>query len=63
MSPAAALRSQSFSHRHRRIAELVTERAERLEREQSYPAPYWALLELAREATRETPPTTASLFQ
>jgi hypothetical protein len=63
MSPAAALRSQSFSHRHQHIAELVTERATRLEQEQGYPAPYWALLELAREATRETPPTTASLFQ
>jgi hypothetical protein len=62
MSPAAALRSRSFSHRHQRIAELVTERAARLEQEQGYPAPYWALLELAREATRETPPTSASLF-
>jgi len=63
MSPTAALRSQSFAQRHQHIAELVTERATRLEQEQGYPAPYWALLELAREATLETPPTTASLFQ
>lgn len=52
MSAAAALRNKAFSDRERRLAQWVSERAARLTRDQGYPPPYWALLDLAREAAR-----------
>jgi hypothetical protein len=54
MSAAAALRNKFFSDRARRLALRVSERAARLIREQGYPPPYWALLDLAREAATPT---------
>jgi hypothetical protein len=54
MSAAAALRNKAFSDRERRLALRVSERAARLTRDQGYPPPYWALLDLAREAARPT---------
>ena len=50
MAAAAALRNKAFSERERRLALRVSERAARLTRELGYPPPYWALLDLAREA-------------
>jgi hypothetical protein len=50
MSAAAALRNKAVSDRERRLALRVSEGAARLTRERGYPPPYWALLDLAREA-------------
>jgi preprotein translocase subunit Sec61beta len=50
MSPSAALRSQAFSERQRRIAAGVVERAARFEQAEGYVPPYWILLGFAREA-------------
>jgi hypothetical protein len=50
MSAAAGLRNQEFSSRQRRIAAIVTGRAEEHLHAKGYPPPYWTLLELAREA-------------
>jgi hypothetical protein len=53
MSARSALRNQSFSARQRALATEVTTRAAELEREQGYPPPYWALLDLARSVVAE----------
>jgi len=53
MSARSALRNQSFSARQRALAAEVTTRAAELEREQGYPPPYWALLDLARSVVAE----------
>jgi hypothetical protein len=53
MSPSAALRSTEFSRRQLEIAGVVTARANRLEGDQGYPPPYWALVDLARGAVAE----------
>jgi hypothetical protein len=50
MSATAALRNQEFSSRQRRIAAMVTVRAEEHLHSKAYPPPYWTLLQLAREA-------------
>jgi hypothetical protein len=50
MSATAALRNQAFSARQRALAEEVTDRAARWQREHGYPPPYWMLLDLARRA-------------
>lgn len=54
MSARSALRNQAFSARQRALAEEVTKRAAAMEREQGYPPPYWALLDLARSVVAET---------
>jgi len=51
MSAAAALRNSAFSARQRLLAGHVHEAAARFMRERGYRPPYWALLDLAREAT------------
>jgi len=56
MSARAALRNQAFGARQRRIAAEVHRRLAELERAQGYPPPYWAILDLARQATRPRPP-------
>lgn len=50
MSTAAALRNSAFSERQRLLALRVTAAADSVARGQGYPPPYWALLELARDA-------------
>lgn len=57
MSAAAALRNRAFGERQRRIAAEVQDRIAVLERDQGYPLPYWAILDLAREATQRHPPS------
>ncbi len=56
MSARAALRNRAFDLRQRRIAAEVNDRIAVMERDQGYPLPYWAILHLAREATRLHPP-------
>lgn len=53
MAPAAALRNASFSTRQRRLAERVRREAEALAATRGYQAPYWVLLELARDAASD----------
>ena len=55
MSARSALRNQAFSIRQRALAEEVAKRAAVREREQGYPPPYWALLDLARSVVAEAP--------
>jgi hypothetical protein len=52
MSATAALRNQAFSARQRALAARVAADADRFAAEQGYPAPYWVLVDLAREAAR-----------
>ena len=56
MSSRAALRHRAFSERQRRIAARVADDAAHLARQQGYPPPYWALLDLARHATTSQAP-------
>jgi hypothetical protein len=56
MSAAAALRNRAFGERQRRIAAEVHDRIAVLERDQGYPLPFWAILDLARQATARHPP-------
>ena len=51
MSAAAALRNQSFTTRQRGLAARTREAADAFAAREGYPAPYWRLLDLAREAT------------
>jgi hypothetical protein len=56
MSSTAALRNRAFGDRQRRIASEVHDRIAVLERDQGYPLPFWAILDLARQATARHPP-------
>lgn len=50
MSASAALRNKEFADRERRLAARVAAGATMLAQGQGYPPPYWALLDLARQA-------------
>lgn len=58
MSATAALRVERYRAEHRAIEERLLRRAESFQRERGYPPPFWELVRLAREASRESPRST-----
>jgi hypothetical protein len=55
MSPTAALRNKSFTRRHAAIKARLVTLADRFSTENAYPAPYWELVKLARQAVLSIP--------
>jgi hypothetical protein len=53
MSATAALRNQWFARKHQAIRDRALELAAGFQREHGYNAPYWELVELARNAKKE----------
>lgn len=53
MTATQALRNERFSAMHKTVRQSVLSGAERFRNEQGYRAPYWKLLEMAREAVKE----------
>ena len=53
MSPVAALRTEQYMARHKDIGERLALKAEQFKTENSYEAPYWELVKLARAAKEE----------
>jgi hypothetical protein len=50
MSAATALRTKDFMEKHKGIGERLAGKAEQYKKEHGYEAPYWELVNLAREA-------------
>jgi hypothetical protein len=50
MSPAAALRNRSYGRRHSALKAEVREATTDWAKEKGYLPPYWAILDLARDA-------------
>ncbi len=53
MSATTALRTQEYMNRHKVIEERLSALAEQFKKEHGYEAPYWQLVNLAREAKGE----------
>lgn len=53
MSPVSALRIQRFSRRHAALVGLLGKHANAFRRANGYTPPYWALIDLARQAKSE----------
>jgi hypothetical protein len=52
MSATTALRTQDYMAKHKIIEERLAAKAEQFKKKQGYEAPYWALVNLAKEAKR-----------